>query len=88
MTKEITTTEVKKKLRDEIVERYGSVGKFLNHSDFKNLRLQKQLCRTCLYESGPVSYEVYSKLWAFFQFKGSLSKKTIIKREVKYFVEE
>lgn len=80
---EIELNEVKELLRSKMIEKYGSVPKFLRSDDgieFGGLKIKPYL-----YPAGPVSFETLSRLTKFFGL-GVLSRKLHIVRTTTYFI--
>lgn len=73
--------QVREMVRNEIIERYGSVTKFL-HSE-KGEELGGYKMKIYLYNTGPVNFDFISALCEFLGI-GSLSRKIIVSRSFSY----
>lgn len=73
--------DVRKKVREAIIEKYGSVMKFLNSDKGKEFGGAK--IKVYLYDTGPVSMDVIGALSKFFGI-GLLSRKLVVTRSFSY----
>lgn len=73
--------DVRKKVREAIIEKYGSVMKFLNSDKGKEFGGAK--IKVYLYDTGPVNIEVISSLSKFLGI-GLLSRKLVVTRSFSY----
>lgn len=83
--KTVEFNNVRKMLRDKIVERYGSVSKFL-HSE-KGEEFGGMKMKVFLYDTGSVNFNYISKLCKFFGI-GELSRKVVVVRTYSYVLNE
>ena len=72
---------MRKKVRKTIIEKYGSVMKFLNSDKGKEFGGAK--IKVYLYDTGPVSMDVIGALSKFFGI-GLLSRKLVVTRSFSY----
>lgn len=77
----IEFNQVREMVRKEIIERYGSVAKFL-HSE-KGEELGGMKIKIYLYDTGPVNFDVISALCKFLGI-GDLSRKIVVSRSFSY----
>lgn len=73
--------QVREMVRKEIIERYGGVSKFLNSEkgkEFGGLKI-----KIYLYDTGPVNFEVISRLCKFLGL-GDFTRKIVVSRNVLY----
>ena len=73
--------KVREMVRMEVIQRYGSVSKFL-HSE-KGLELGGYKMKIYLYDTGPVNFDFISKLCKFLGI-GELTRKIIVSRSFLY----
>lgn len=73
--------DVRKKVREAIIEKYGSVMKFLNSDKGKEFGGAKT--KVYLYDTGPVNIEVIGALSKFLGI-GLLSRKLVVTRSFSY----
>ena len=85
MKKEITIVELKGLVRKTIIEKYGSVAKFLSSEQGKKIGGKK--IRTYLYDTGSVNVDVLNRICTRLGI-GNVSKETKVVREVKYFLDD
>lgn len=79
--KDVEFNEVRRMLRKEIENKFGGVAKFLNSEkgeEFGGMKI-----KIYLYDTGPVNFEVISKLCKYFGV-GELSRKIVVTRTVSY----
>lgn len=77
--------DVRKKVREAIIEKYGSVMKFLNSDKGKEFGGVK--IKVYLYDTGPVNIEVISSLSKFLGI-GLLSRKLVVTRSFSYLLKQ
>lgn len=77
----IEFNQVREMIRKEIVERYGSIAKFL-HSE-KGEELGGYKMKVYLYNTGPINFEFISGLCTFLGI-GELSRKIVVSRSFSY----
>ena len=77
----IEFNQVREMVRKEIVERYGSIAKFL-HSE-KGVELGGYKMKLYLYNTGPVNFDFISNLCKFLGI-GELSRKIVVSRSFSY----
>lgn len=73
--------KVREMVRKELTERYGGVSKFLNSDKGKEFGGMK--IKIYLYDTGPVNYEVISRLCKFLGI-GELTRKVVVSRVFSY----
>ena len=73
--------EVRRKVKEKLIEKYGSVAAFL-HSD-KGEEMGGQKIRVYLYEVGPANFKVTSELCSYLGI-GELVRQIEVKREYIY----
>lgn len=79
--KAIEFNEVRKLVRGEIEKRFGGVSSFLNSEKGKEFGGMK--IKIYLYDTGPVNFEVISKLCKYFGI-GELTRKIVVSRSFSY----
>lgn len=77
--------DVRKKVRESVIEKYGSVMKFLNSEKGKEFGGGK--IKIYLYDTGPVNFEVISALSKFLGV-GSFTRKLIVTRSFSYHLDK
>ena len=80
---EVEISEIRKKLVDKIVDKYGSIWNFITSEDgerFGGKKLQPYLSA-----NGPISYNKFRALMKFFKM-GNLQKETTVIRTTRYFL--
>lgn len=75
--------EIRTKVRNEIIERFGSVAKFLNSDKGKEFGGTK--IKVYLYETGPVNFNLISNLCKYFGI-GELTREIVVSREFTYYL--
>ena len=80
---EISLVDLKKKVREKIIEDYGSVRAFLESPLAQKFGGAKMRCY--LYDSGAMSFEVFSSLCKELKL-GKLKKRLKVVRSVKYYL--
>ena len=80
-SEKVDFNDVRKKVRETIIEKYGSVMKFLNSDKGKEFGGAK--IKVYLYDTGPVNIEVISSLSKFLGI-GLLSRKLVVTRSFSY----
>lgn len=78
---DIEFNQVREMIRKELNERYGGVSKFLHSEKGKEFGGMKS--KIYLYDTGPVNYDVISKLCKFLGI-GKLSRKIVVSRCFSY----
>ena len=73
--------EVRRKVKEKLIEKYGSIAAFL-HSD-KGEEMGSQKIKVYLYEVGPVNFKVTSELCSYLGL-GELVRQIEVKREYIY----
>lgn len=81
-TSPVEISEVKSKIREAIVKKYGSISEFLETKDADKICGGK-FSPAYLYEKGAVSVPVLSSLCRYFGI-GELTKKTVVTRTITY----
>lgn len=79
--KETDFNQVREMVRKEIIERYGSVAKFL-HSE-KGEKFGGYKMKGYLYSTGPVNFDFISGLCKFLGI-GTLTRKIVVSRSFSY----
>lgn len=80
---EVEISDIRKRLIDRIVDKYGSIWNFITSEDgekFGGKKLQPYLS-----VNGPISYNKFRALMKFFKM-GNLQKETTVVRTTKYFL--
>lgn len=85
VVEKVEFNDVRKKVREAIIEKYGSVMKFLNSDKGKEFGGAK--IKVYLYDTGPVNIEVISSLSKFLGI-GLLSRKLVVTRSFSYLLKQ
>ena len=80
-SEDVDINKVREQIREELNNRYGGVAKFLKSE--KGIEMGGMKVRTYLYETGPVNYEVISKLCKYLGI-GELTRKVVVSRTYFY----
>lgn len=84
-SEKVEFNDVRKKVREAIIEKYGSVMKFLNSDKGKEFGGAK--IKVYLYDTGPVSIDVIGALSKFLGI-GILSRKLVVTRSFYYHLKQ
>lgn len=82
--KEVEINEVRFKIRKELIERYGSIAKFLQSKEAAKFGGAK--IKVYLYDTGPVSFQVIADLAEWLGI-GTLNREVMVTRNYKYFLD-